>query len=265
MKSRRVLLLLAALGALLVLNDAVRAETPPWWKGDRNTTTSGPSRGDESTAVRADEPVQSRPSFGGPFLEEYTIEGVSAESMEDRAKAAASTAVPATAADVPVSADARYNVQPGDLLQVSVWREPDLTREVRVSPDGWITYPLVGEMKVEGQTVDTVRAELETKLGRFVNQAVVDVSVKEPDGNRVYVLGKVNRPGAYPFSKSIDVVQALTLAGGTSKFASIDDIKILRRIGAEQRAFKFNYSDVERGRHLEQNIALMSGDVVLVP
>ena len=161
--------------------------------------------------------------------------------------------------------DARYSVQPGDVLLVSVWREPDLTREVRVSPDGWIAYPLVGEVQAEGTTVEALRATLETKLHRYINEAVVNVSVKEADGNRIYVLGKVNRPGVYPFTKNIDVVQALTLAGGTSKFASIDDIKILRRIEGEQQTYKFRYSDVERGRDLEQNIVLRSGDVVVVP
>jgi polysaccharide export outer membrane protein len=102
-------------------------------------------------------------------------------------------------------------------------------------------------------------------MHKYIPEAVVDVAVKEPAGNRVYVLGKVNRPGVYPFTKSIDVVQALSLAGGTSKFAALNDIKILRRVDGAQQTYKFRYSDVERGRSLDQNIVLRSGDVVVVP
>jgi polysaccharide biosynthesis/export protein len=202
--------------------------------------------------------------MGGPFLEEYIIGGEPVETLEQRAREQAATAVPG-AAPADGDADLRYLVQPGDVLLVSVWREPELTREVRVSPDGRITYPLVGEVLVEGVTVEALRTTLEDKLHRYITEAVVDVSVKEPLGNRVYVLGKVNRPGVYPFTKNIDVVQALSLAGGTAKFAAINDIKILRRVEGQQQAFAFRYSDVERGRSLEQNIVLRSGDVVLVP
>jgi polysaccharide export outer membrane protein len=202
----------------------------------------------------------------GPFIEEYTIGSKPAQTVDERAREQAAAAPEqSTSAALEGDAAARYVVQPGDLLQVSVWHEPDLTREVRVSPDGWITYPLVGEVQAEGATVESLRTALEEKLHKYINEAVVNVSVKEPDGNRIYVLGKVNRPGVYPFTKSIDVVQALTLAGGTSKFASINDIKILRRVEGEQQTYKFRYSDVERGKSLEQNIVLRSGDVVVVP
>ncbi|NJN52447.1 MAG: hypothetical protein HC809_12510 [Gammaproteobacteria bacterium] len=257
----------AALVATLMVMPAA-ADQPPWWNDSPRQSPSG-ERPEVPPAASTDAAPPESSSFsgagGGPFLEEFLIlPKAQVETLEERARQPTVT----EAAGPPVSIDAlaeRYAVQAGDLLQISVWREPELTRELRVSPDGWITFPLVGELSVAGQTLEEIRSELETRLGRFVNQAVVDVSVKEPDGNRIFVLGKVNRPGAFPFSKSIDVMQALSLAGGTSKFAAIDDIRILRRSGAQQQTFDFSYSDVERGRRLDQNIVLESGDVVVVP
>ena len=255
-----------------VASSLVRAETPPWWNDGQNE--SAKSADGPTEAQPKNRPVPAGDPTNGPILEEYTISRKPVQTVDDRAREqAVSTPATSTApADSPVAAPplegeeaARYVVQPGDLLQVSVWHEPDLTREVRVSPDGWITYPLVGEIEAEGTTVEALRSTLETKLQKYVTKAVVNVSVKDPDGNRIYIVGKVNRPGVYPFTKSIDVIQALTLAGGTSKFADIDDIKILRRVQGKQQAYKFRFSDVERGRSLEQNIVLRSGDVVVVP
>jgi polysaccharide export outer membrane protein len=253
----------ALLVALNVVSSPGYADTPPWWNDtDKKQSTDG------STAPppKANTGAAANDASDGPVLEEYTITRKPAQTVDDRAREqAAATTKSSPAAPAEPDAAARYFVQPGDVLLVSVWHEPDLTREVRVSPDGWITYPLVGEVQAEGTTVESLRASLETKLHRYINEAVVNVSVKEADGNRIYVLGKVNRPGMYPFTKNIDVVQALTLAGGTSKFAATDNIKILRRIEGEQQTYKFRYSDVERGRDLEQNILLRSGDVVVVP
>jgi polysaccharide export outer membrane protein len=248
-----------ALGVVLAAVPALAA-TPGWWKDSTREDVGEPE------PVPAQDEAPARASSGGPFLEEYLVVPRAAETVAERA---AARARPENANTPPAATEAvdtsRYRVQPGDLLVVSVWREPDLTREVRVSPDGWIAFPLVGDVAVEGETVDGVRARLEEYLGRFINEAVVDVSVREPDGNRIYVLGKVNRPGVYPFTKNVDVIQALSLAGGTSKFAALDDIRIVRRVDGQQRTYPFNYSDVERGRKLEQNIVLLSGDVVVVP
>jgi len=281
MNIRRHLFAAIACAAAISAFDA-SAELPPWWNqnasgaaADSNDAKSSgaPSQAgpDDTSTSRA----QPNPSVG-PLLEQYTLQSHPVETMDDRARADAATrepasnavASPAPSASVSEAAtmpDDRYGIQPGDLLAISVWREPELTREVRVSPDGRITYPLVGDVAVEGATVDALRDQLEKALTRYVTAAVVDVSIKEVMGNRVYVLGKVNRPGMYPFTKSLDVVQALSLAGGTAKFAAIDDIKIIRRVEGQQQAFKFHYSDVERGRDLEQNIVLKSGDVIVVP
>jgi polysaccharide export outer membrane protein len=159
----------------------------------------------------------------------------------------------------------RYIVQPGDLLQISVWKEQDLQAEALVRPDGGFSFPLAGEMMGAGRTVAELRAELAKRIQKFVPDAVVTVSIKQPQGNRIYVLGKVNRAGEYVTSREIDVMQALSLAGGATPYASLNNIRVLRRTPQGQKSIPFRYEDVERGRHLEQNIVLQGGDVVVVP
>lgn len=162
-------------------------------------------------------------------------------------------------------AEEPYRIQPGDVLSISVWRESDLQAEVLVRPDGGISFPLAGELAALGKTPDEVRSALDERLRKFIPDPVITVTVRAIGGNRIYVLGKVNRPGEFPFSRPIDVMQALSLAGGMTSFAALNDILILRRSDGRQRSIPFRYSDVERGRGLEQNILLQSGDTVVVP
>jgi len=158
-----------------------------------------------------------------------------------------------------------YRLQPGDVVSVSVWKEQDLQREVLVRPDGALTFPLAGEIDVDGRTVEELRVQLVDRLKKYVPDPVVTVAVKAIGGNRVYVIGKVQRPGEFPFSSPVDVMQALSLAGGATPFAQVNDIVILRRDNAGQRAMPFRYGDVERGKNLQQNFLLQSGDTVVVP
>src|SRR5258707_1650879 len=158
-----------------------------------------------------------------------------------------------------------YLIQPGDVLQVAVWKETDLTAEVLVRPDGGISFPLAGELPAAGHTVADLTAMLEQRIRKLEPDAVVTVVVKTASGNRVYVIGKVNRPGEFPLIGQIDVMQALSLAGGATPFADTNGIRILRRDGKRQSSIVFRYNDVERGRKLEQNILLQSGDKVVVP
>ncbi len=158
-----------------------------------------------------------------------------------------------------------YRVQPGDVLLVSVWEEEDLEREVLVRPDGGLSFPLVGDLVAKGKSVDQLRAEIAKRIARYIPDPVVTVEARQILGNQVYVLGKVNQPGAFVMTRELDVMQALSMAGGATPFASPNDIKILRREKGQQTAIRFRYGDVERGRKLEQNIILRSGDVVVVP
>lgn len=158
-----------------------------------------------------------------------------------------------------------YRIQAGDVLHLSVWHEPDLTRDVLVLPDGWVALPLVGEIQAAGTTVADLRQALTQRLSAFIPDPTVTVSVLQPSGNKVYVLGKVNRPGEFAVARPVDVLQALSMAGGTARFAALDRIMILRRDGANQLTMPFDYEKVADGDNLDQNVVLRAGDVVIVP
>ena len=158
-----------------------------------------------------------------------------------------------------------YLIQPGDLLEVSVWKEEYLERDILVRPDGGVTFPLAGDVLAAGRTVADVQGQITSQLSRFIPDPVVTVSLKEIRGNKIYVLGQVQKPGAFVMNPRVDVMQALALAGGTTPFANTNDIKILRRSGDRQEVIDFRYSEVEKGRKLSQNIILASGDIIVVP
>lgn len=176
--------------------------------------------------------------------------------------AGAGTLLPAEQA---TAQDGSYRVKSGDLLLISVWREPELQREVVVRPDGGVSLPLSGDLVATGRTVEELRTEIGARLERFISEPAVSVSVQEVRGNTFFVLGKVAKPGQYIIRNDLDVMQALSMAGGTTTFAKLNDIKILRRDGGKQNAIPFRYGDVEDGENLAQNILLRSGDVVVVP
>jgi polysaccharide export outer membrane protein len=158
-----------------------------------------------------------------------------------------------------------YQVKPGDVLEISVWKEPDLQRTVLVRPDGGFSFPLVGEIDARGKNVAELNKLVGERLGKYIAEAVVTVTVQEIKGNKIFVIGQVNKPGEFIVNPSVNVMQALSMAGGLTPFAAANDIKILRRNGATQEAMPFPYGDVVRGRNLNQNIELTSGDVVVVP
>ena len=158
-----------------------------------------------------------------------------------------------------------YTVNPGDVLLISVWKEEDLEGEVLVRPDGYFSFPLAGEVEAAGKTVDDIRRDITEQLQRYIPDIVVTVSTQQIGGNKVYVIGQVNRPGDFLVNPRVDVMQALALAGGMTPFADVNDITILRRKGHVRMAIPFRYRDLERGKRLEQNIILQPGDVVVVP
>ncbi|MEO7386309.1 MAG: polysaccharide biosynthesis/export family protein [Gammaproteobacteria bacterium] len=158
-----------------------------------------------------------------------------------------------------------YTVNPGDILEISVWKEEDLQKQAAVRPDGYFSFPLTGDIRAEGRTIEDVRREVANRVSRFVPDPVVSVAILEPRGSKVYVIGQVARPGEFPVNRFVDVIQAMAMAGGTTPFAQLDNIKILRREGSTQTAIPFAYSDIAAGKRLQQNILLKPGDTVLVP
>jgi polysaccharide export outer membrane protein len=160
---------------------------------------------------------------------------------------------------------AGYIVKPGDVLEISVWKEPDLQRQVLVRPDGAFSFPLVGQVDARGKTVMELNKIVSDRLSKFIADAVVTISVQQINGNKIYVLGQVNKPGEFIVNPSVNVMQALSMAGGMTPFAASNDIIVLRGQGREQVATPFRYADVVRGRNLNQNIELIAGDIVVVP
>jgi polysaccharide export outer membrane protein len=158
-----------------------------------------------------------------------------------------------------------YRLHAGDSITVSVWKELDLQRKVLIRPDGRFSFPLAGELQAAGRTADEVRVDIENQLKKYIPEAVVAVSVDDFAGNRVYVIGQVNRPGMYVMNPSLTVLQALSLAGGSTPFGKLDNISIIRGSGASQKTLPFRYGQVIEGKSLQQNITLESGDVVVVP
>jgi polysaccharide biosynthesis/export protein len=158
-----------------------------------------------------------------------------------------------------------YRLHAGDSITVSVWKELDLQRRVMIRPDGRFSFPLAGEVQAAGRTPDEVRAEIETQLKKLIPEAVVTVIVEDFAGNRIYVIGQVTRPGMFVMNPSLTVLQALSLAGGSTPFAKLDNISVIRGTGANQKVLPFRYGQVVEGKSLQQNIALESGDVVVVP
>ena len=175
----------------------------------------------------------------------------------------AATQVPA--APVAAVSSSSYRLGPEDLLEITVWREDALKRDVLVRPDGGISYPLIGEVQAAGKTVDELREEITRRLEKFVPDAAVSVTVLKTGSQRIYVLGKVTKPGEFPVGRNVDVLQALSMAGGLTPFADQNGIRIMRREGDRQSTLPFEYGRVVRGEKLEQNVLLRAGDVVVVP
>jgi len=158
-----------------------------------------------------------------------------------------------------------YRLHAGDSITISVWKELDLQRKVMIRPDGRFSFPLAGEVQAAGRTADEVRIALESQFEKYIPEAVVTVIVEDFSGNRVYVIGQVTKPGMFVMNPSLTVLQALSLAGGATPFAKLDDISIIRGSGTSQKMLPFRYSQVVEGKSLAQNVTLESGDVVVVP
>jgi len=158
-----------------------------------------------------------------------------------------------------------YALQPGDVIRVSVWGEPELDEVVLVRPDGGISFPLVGEVYAEGRSIEEVEYEISERLAVYIPDPAVSVSLQQGEGNRIYVTGRVASPGVFLVNRPITILQAISLAGGLTPFADKDKIIVLRQDGETQRSFPFNYKDVQKGRALAQNIVLRPGDTLVVP
>jgi len=158
-----------------------------------------------------------------------------------------------------------YQIGPEDVLEISVWKEEGLKKEVLVRPDGGITFPLAGDMQAAGKTARQLQQEITQRLEKFMSDPVVSVAILKIVSNKIYVIGRVNKPGEFAAGRYVDVLQALSMAGGLTPFAAENGIKVLRKENGKDLVLRFRYSEVKAGENLDQNITLKGGDVVVVP
>jgi polysaccharide export outer membrane protein len=161
--------------------------------------------------------------------------------------------------------DPNYVIGPQDVLDISVWKEPELTRPVPVRPDGKISMPLLNDVQAAGKTPLQLAADITAGLKKFVTDPQVTVIVTTINSQRVFILGEVNRAGAYPLLPNMTVLQALSSAGGFSIYANLKKIYVLRVEEGKQIKHPFNYKDVLAGKSADQNIILKAGDTIVVP
>lgn len=158
-----------------------------------------------------------------------------------------------------------YQLNPGDRMNIAVWKEPELTRDVVILPDGTITFPLVGVLKVSGLTINEVLERITVELTKVMADPAVTVTLNQVAGNSVYVIGKVNIPGEVKMDRPIDIMKALSLAGGLSTYANKSEIKVIRRENGKQKVIEFDYDRILEGKSLSSNILMQSGDILIIP
>ncbi|MFA6280759.1 MAG: polysaccharide biosynthesis/export family protein [Bdellovibrionales bacterium] len=163
------------------------------------------------------------------------------------------------------AADPAFTIRAGDVLQVTVWKEEGLDREIVVLPDGSITFPLAGTVSLINLTPTMAQELIKEKLKTTIPEASVSVIVKAPLGHTINVMGQVAKPGEIVMGRRLTVMQALSQAGGLTTFANEGGIKILRRINDQETSINFPYDDVADGDNLDKDITLMPGDVIVVP
>ncbi len=171
---------------------------------------------------------------------------------------------PAAASEAAGAGIGDYLIGPGDVLEISVWKVDDLSKQLSVLPDGRIAFPLIGEVQAAGKTVAQLKKEMEERLARFVPDPVLSVGVQQINSLVVYVIGRVNQPGRFVLNANVDVLQALSMAGGLNSFAKRGDVRIFRNGPGSSEIFNFDYDEVSSGKNMAQNIILKRGDVVVV-
>lgn len=172
-------------------------------------------------------------------------------------------APPAVTAGIKPPAD--YVIGVDDSFDIVYWQDKDMSATVVVRPDGYISLPLVNDIKAAGLTPDELRVEVARAATKFIEDPTVSVVVKAINSRKVFITGQVGKPGPYPLMDAMTVLQMLATAGGPSEYAKTDNISILRRENGKETRYKFSYKKVSEGKSLEQNILLKPGDTIIVP
>jgi polysaccharide export outer membrane protein len=192
---------------------------------------------------------------------------VRAQDKSNNSPPAQTPGAPAAATAMPKAAtqDPNYVISPQDVLDINVWKEPELTRSVPVRPDGKISMPLLNDVQAAGLTPMQLAAQITGTLKKFVTDPQVTVVVTQINSQRIYIVGEVNRAGAFPFLPGMTVLEALSSGGSFTIFANVKKIYVLRKVDGKLEKYPFNYKDVIHGKVPEQNIPLKAGDTIVVP
>ncbi len=184
---------------------------------------------------------------------------------------AAEPSIPAAAAAAAAPRPTDPVVPPGyvigtdDVLSIVYWKDKDMSSDAQVRPDGRIALPLINEVQAAGLTPEQLRQKLTEESKKYLEDASITVVVRQINSRRVYITGEVNKPGPYPLTAPISVMQLISMAGGLREYANSKKIIIMRTENGQPTSLPFNYRDVAAGKKLEQNILLKPGDTVVVP
>ncbi|MGB8523694.1 MAG: polysaccharide biosynthesis/export family protein [Candidatus Acidiferrales bacterium] len=184
---------------------------------------------------------------------------------DDKQPTLQSAADASTATAKAATQDPNYIIGAQDVLDVSVWKEPEVSRVVPVRPDGKISLPLLNDVQAAGLTPSQLAAQITVSLKKFVTSPQVTVIVTTINSQRIYIIGEVTRPGAFPMLPEMNVLQGLSSAGGFTQFAKTKSIYVLRMENGKQQKYPVNYKEVVSGKHPEQDILLKAGDTIVVP
>jgi polysaccharide export outer membrane protein len=159
-----------------------------------------------------------------------------------------------------------YQIGAGDILEITIWKEPDLSRTgVLVRTDGKISFPLLNDVQAAGLTPLEMKKNMEAGLKEYISNPFVTVTVQTPDSQKIYILGEVLNTGEYPLTKNLTVLQAFALAGGFTEWASKKEIILMRKVGGKEKIFRINYKNIIKGKDIGQNLTLKADDTIIVP
>jgi polysaccharide export outer membrane protein len=206
----------------------------------------------------------------GLLMISYCAAGLLAAAQESSSKKESKPAVKAASAPdeskaVAATTDPAYVIGEEDVLSINVWKDPEVSRTVPVRPDGKISLPLINDVQAAGLSPVQLGMAITERLRKFMADPQVTVIVTQINSRRIYIMGEINRAGAFPLLPNMTVLQALSSAGGFTQFANLKGIYVLRSESGKQTKFPFNYKDVIRMQRTEQNIVLKPGDTIVVP
>jgi polysaccharide export outer membrane protein len=211
-----------------------------------------------AVATKAQNPPKDKPASADTTTSHSSVPQAGTKSNEPRKNGA-----PSAAGELEDGSTYRIGVE--DELQISVWREPELSMPVQVRPDGMITLPLINDFPVVGLTTKELQAALTEKFAPFVNEPQVTVIVRNIRSRKVFLVGQVGKPGPYPLNGKMTVLQLIVGAGGLGQFAKGGSIYVVRVVNGQSTRLKFNFKKAVSGKGDGGDFELMPGDMVVVP